>query len=245
MTLKGERPMAIRIKSKKLTDKLEERKSLKDDVRYVITMHGNYFARKDQGTAELPYRVKCYMTHGQIRKMIPNAIFKWYIAPQIMKRLYTNYTSLASFDVAECECEDESLLANNIYLMQRTQLEEHIDEENMPIEPMLYDDIMQLRQAILDYKKDPEAFEEQQLHLYKVKKDVVANKKILGKIATVDELLILNGVNVGEETEGLPEVKLDKKGKKAVIKNKKAKQNEVTFEEVADEEDEDEYDLGV
>lgn len=230
---------------------IKSKKLAKEDIKYTVTMEGSYYVREGQGLVLKPYKVKCYMSHLQLEigdngfpKFWPSVIFKHWIAPGLMERMYPGYVSLASFYVTDAKCNAPNMLKNNILLMTRFDLEEYIEQHGLRINPILYDDDMALRQAIWDFRKDPDSFKRQEAHLRLVKRDVIANRKILGKMASVEDLLELNGFEVEKETTKTKKQVKQKTVVKKIVEDEDDDMHEEDYED-EDQDEEDDDDLGV
>lgn len=164
---------------------------------YTLHFEGLFYARGEHGNSEVPYNVKFKATHKQIESLRPTAIFKHYVAGKLMPRLYKNYTEpngklLATMNLVDAECTVPEMLENNIYLMNKEQLEDYIDEKSMPINKRLYRDYSELQQAIIDYRKDPDAFKKHQGTVAVRKKEMLENEEEFESICSIDELMELN-----------------------------------------------------
>lgn len=166
---------------------------------YTITMRGTFFAKGENGSILEPYEVVFPMGKKQLEQLKPTAFFRQHVAGLVMPRKYPNYqanngSQLAEFYVAHSTCSVPEMLSEEIDLLTRTGLITYIEERGLPIEIYLYDDDMQLRQAIYDHRKDPEGFQKIQATYLKRKKGGIEIKKQFNEICSMDQLLAMNGI---------------------------------------------------
>ena len=220
--------MATKLKEKPL--KLS--KADRDKTKYFITMSGLYFSRSTDGITEEPYELKFIMTHKQTETLIPQAFFKHDREVQtVMKSKYPNFLGrFSTFHVVKAECERPELLADNIHLLNRLELEEYVEDNDLPIEVQLHDDAEQLRQAIKDYKKDKEGFEKQQELLKKRRAPILNHRKVIGQVASADELLKLNEI-------------ISPKTRKRQVEVKDYEEDVKKYDDEEDDEDEDDSEV--
>ena len=164
---------------------------------YTLRFQGMFYCRGEHGNSEKPYDVRFRATHKQIESLRPTAIFKHYIAPKLMPRLYPEYTEpsgkqLATMNLVGAKCTIPEMLDNNIFLMSFEQLEDYVDDKKMPIDKRLYKDYASLQQAIIDYRKDPDAFSKHQKTVATRKKQLLENEDEFDSICSIEDLLELN-----------------------------------------------------
>lgn len=135
------------------------RSRVKENVIYQLRLVGLYFAAAPEGTKYCPFDIKVRMDSSMTEDDMAIAVFKRLIAPTLMKRKYPDYLGLAECTIAESMREDGKPI-DNIFLMTRKQLEEYIEDEPKldDIDVDLYEDDPSLRQAVVDCRKDRDAF---------------------------------------------------------------------------------------
>lgn len=118
----------------------------------VVNMGGHHELKK--------YEVVAKMTHGQIRQFSPEHIFKKYLAEALVSPLLPGFVSVVTHFIgpgASCPEKPELVASNPIFLTDQA-LKDFIEENDMPIQPELYDDDYALRQAIVECLEEEEAF---------------------------------------------------------------------------------------
>lgn len=173
------------------------------DAIYTITMVGLYFSHDagQAGRVHRPYEVKWECPAKLVAETHPHTIFKRNVAPKLMPRLYSDYICLATFQVASATCTNPELVKDDINMQNKFELEQFIADRAMKIDPSLFDDDMELRQAIIDYRKDTEAFMLNQQRLLKHKKGDINIRRALEETIDFDGLLALNGVGVAKPNQ--------------------------------------------
>lgn len=165
-----------------------------DDI-YTIEMVGTYYSRDGAtGLITKEYHATWQCPAKLVAECHPHTIFKRSVAPKLLPRLYTDFLTLATFEVAKATCTNPGLLKEDINMQNKHQLVQFIADRSMEIDPSLFDDDMQLRQAIIDYRKDPDAFKRNQKKMYVHKSADLQIRRALEETIDFDDLLALNGI---------------------------------------------------
>lgn len=124
---------------------------------HKITYYGVYYGLGNSGGArqELPFEIELKVQQKHLENSNPLSVFLNHLAPQYMLLKYPDYSGLAKYDVKHSEAADGVL---ELSLMSREQLAEYIEEEDLYVYPQIYRTDEQLREAIRENEKDPEAF---------------------------------------------------------------------------------------
>lgn len=153
-----------------------KKKQTPDNTQYQVTITGTYFSKTN---VEKPYEYTAVMEHRHI-KQGALSVFKNHIAPVRMPQLYPDYVNLATHEVKKCvNTNAPEDVPDNVLVMNREEILDYIDAEEYPIAVQLYEDTDQLRQAVLDYEEEPEAFLVNQAMLQKRKGDKMEMKHSL------------------------------------------------------------------
>lgn len=143
----------------------KKRAKASDDTVYEVEYAGMYYAPDParQGRLLKPYRVKAKVDKATSDKHGFLSPFVNAIAPKMMPKAFQDYLGLHTHFVEGVknlthpgqEMEDPTI-------MGRAQLEEYVENENLPVEVELYQDVDALRQAVIDCEEDEESFKKQQ-----------------------------------------------------------------------------------
>jgi hypothetical protein len=162
------------------------------DKQYDVTYKGEYFTSKDGHQVTEPYEETIKITQGMVNKHGPLVPFVRHWAPVHMREKHKGYTGLATHYIKEAKVSGAPKEAiSDPRLMNHTQMLQHIETEELPINTVLYSDDDALRQAILDWedavrKRDEDGFLKQQEKQLTVKKD---------RIDLRNDVLLLNAVD--------------------------------------------------
>lgn len=145
----------------------QQGKPINDRYRFTI---GGFFFATDQGqNVQKPYEVRgIEMSHKLAIKDGALCVFKNDIAPEIMPLLFPGYIGLATHEIREQVCTNPSR-KSSIKVMSHADMLRYIDEEEVPVELGLYQDADSLRQALLDWKEDPQGFVDRQAKTMEIK----------------------------------------------------------------------------
>ena len=153
---------------------------------YDVTIAGTYFAATDLGhQTTKPYQVTVKMSQRMVDAGALSSFCK-HLADDTLPTKYPDYIRFATHQIVSCERADGTPI-DDIKLMNREQLIEHINDNDYPIEVELYPDDMQLQQAVLDYNNDEESFVKAHKQQREKRGDTLSIKaeaKTLNEIAT-------------------------------------------------------------
>lgn len=154
---------------------MAKKAKLKDDAVYRVTMHGRYFATTQEGNiVEKPYEIECRMDKQMVDRGV-HGRFRKHIAPDLMPTKYPDFSGLHTYDVKECVDESGEEI-EDIRLMSRDELLNYIEEEELPINQVLYGDDSTLRDAIKDCEDDEEGFLKSQKFMEEKRSDEIQSK---------------------------------------------------------------------
>lgn len=205
---------------------------VEEDVIFTVRFRGEATVVDGKGQAVKTYDVSVQMTEKQART--PLSAFKNAIAPLVLPQVLPGYKKVRTYNVVSAERSDGEGISN-LYLMNREDMIEYINLAKYPIQTNLYTDAGQLRQAILLYKENPEAYEQLEI------------KMLTNRGPSIESLIAAEALNasfVNHDTDGAKPVTIERKtnvrskisvpdeeikvgGKKAASKNGKQEKVEL------------------
>ena len=126
-------------------------RSMTDDI-YAITVAGTYSCKTKEGLEERNYEVTFKLPESEIQHGAVS-LFAKHIAPKVMPVQYPGYSRLITHELISAVPPGNKRLTNPA-LMNRLDLENYIQENDLDIITEVYSDDGSLRQAIEDLKAD-------------------------------------------------------------------------------------------
>lgn len=143
--------------------KFKKRVNPSKDPIFTITIYGEMVIQTAEKIVNKPYEHTYRVPKSVVDERGPISPFKNAIAKAQFPILYPGFQSLATHHIKQVVCEEQpELVIANPILCNFEQLMEIVEDTDGDVDPTLYTDEDQLRQALLDYINDPEIFAIQQ-----------------------------------------------------------------------------------
>lgn len=156
---------------------------------YKVTVEGEYYAHTPSGQIIKRYEVDVNLpklTDDEGNSVALYQIKNYLLAPLLRKK-YEDYSDFRTHEITNVvDLQDPDETPDDISHMSRKQLTKLIERKNYPIHAEIFNTVTDLRQAIIDYKDDPDSYkkrEENKKH---------ANTRMMEEAATRSELAALN-----------------------------------------------------
>ncbi len=138
---------------------------------YLVTVEGNYYALTGNKKDIKPYIFQ-FKADDTIKKQGFLSAFRNALSPKdgikttiqrMMMEKYPDYKRFRTHSVTEVvNLTQENKPVRELALMPRNQIVKFIDSRGLPIDTELYASVNELRQALKDYRDNPESFQKQQ-----------------------------------------------------------------------------------
>lgn len=130
-----------------------------DEVVHIFEFSGMAYVggSGNVGRAEVPFKVGgIKIPQKHLKNSNPLSLFKNHLADVILPRYIDNYKGIGKFDFTDRISPPGVRIEPS--LMNRQELQEYIEEEELDIYIPMYPKNDQLREAIKEYERDPTAF---------------------------------------------------------------------------------------
>ena len=143
----------------------------KGDI-YEVFIEGQYYAQPENGMKAIkPYKISFFADDavkqsGFLSAFRNSLIHKDGTESQVLKQMrekYPDYKRFRTHLVTETvNLSQKGKPVKELALMNRAQVIRYIDKKGLPIDTDLYPQVSELRQAVKDWRLNPETFERQQ-----------------------------------------------------------------------------------
>lgn len=165
---------------------------------YRVTFAGAYFAYPKESqkgsvatgyqvTVLIPEKIAGHPTVNRFKSLAKN----YFLKPAIMQKYGANYKRYRTIEVLHVEAYGSARDPRNVEYMTYETLVEYIDREGFQIQPEYYESLGELRQAVVQYVDDPDAFLKTQAAFMARRKKAVDDKMAL---AALNPSLISAGI---------------------------------------------------
>lgn len=139
-----------------------------DDLTYEVRFKGQYFTSGDGKNDLKPYDEVVTLAQVDVDNH-PIGAWAAFIAPTYMKAKYPDFIGLADFEIIGHTCSDPEREPLNLNLMTYLTMANYLQEMESPVLPHLYENVMALKDALLDCINDPTGFLDRQERLKTIK----------------------------------------------------------------------------
>lgn len=142
-----------------------------NETLYEVFCEGKYYTNDPDKRGIRPYEIS-FIANDDIKKSGFLSAFRRAISPEMgndsailraLRAKYPDYERFQTHQVTQVvNLTDRNKPVRELALMNRDQIMSYINKKGFPIETELYPTVSEIRQALLDYRESPKAFEEQQ-----------------------------------------------------------------------------------
>lgn len=157
-------------------------KKTKEKV-YGVRIAGDYHAATEKGNELKPYDITVAM-NDEHKSAGFLSVFKNLVAPRAMRQEYPDYADHLHTHriISVVDRDDPDAFPDDPNLMTLNQLYAFIEKNDLPVEPDLYKDEDELKQAVIECLQDEDTFEETQNRRRETRGESVALQKSLSEL---------------------------------------------------------------
>lgn len=135
----------------------EEPKMAQVKKGFQVTVRGQYYANAREGARGKVLR-NYHITFKLPSSENVLSVVKNKILNRVLPLKYPDYTGFRTHILEEIKALDGSSHEFPLHVRSAEQIAVYVKERGLPVKVDTYDDLIELRQAVLDCEKDPEAF---------------------------------------------------------------------------------------
>jgi len=133
------------------------------DQAYLVTCEGQYYTGDKSKNGFGRYSVTVELGDEEKKAGFLSVIKREVLSrTNVMQKQYPDWVKFRTHYISNAVNKNKNAPLNDLSLMNRAQIVAYINKKGLPIEPDLYLEVTDLRQAMKDYKTDKESFEKVQ-----------------------------------------------------------------------------------
>lgn len=181
-----------------MAKKVRKSKARKDIV-YRIQIRGEMMCKEGRNKVLKPYD-RVVRMHAEDVAKGPLSVWRNHLADKLFKNKVLGYEKVKTFEIVASAREDGEPI-DEIAAMNFAQLEQYVEDLDLPVKPELYRDSGELRSAIRDCEDDEEGFVKVQENLERRRGPEYEIRKRLDELNNPDEELSMEGFGQVDDDE--------------------------------------------
>lgn len=130
---------------------------------YLVTCEGQYYTGDKSRKGFGSYSVTVELGEKEKKQGFLSVIKREVLErATAMQKLYPDWVRYRTHYISNAVNKDKKAPVKELTLMNRSQIVAYINKQGLPIEPDLYPEVTELRQALLDWRNDKKQFLETQ-----------------------------------------------------------------------------------
>lgn len=130
---------------------------------YLVTCEGQYYTGDKSRKGFGAYSVTVELGEKEKKQGFLSVIKREVLErATAMQKLYPDWVRYRTHYISNAVNKDKKAPVKELTLMNRSQIVAYINKQGLPIEPDLYPEVTELRQALLDWRNDKKQFLETQ-----------------------------------------------------------------------------------